>query len=568
MRFSIGTAATLLFAAVEAKTLLFPIPQVVEWTNHTAVLANDFKITGAENLNVQDAASRYIKLIRKERWTPVQVTNEVKLPKAKTLERLEISVNDNLAKLDVDIDESYTLDVPSGGGKATLKAETWVGALRGLETFSQLVQLECKHLAAHTAHIEDRPAYGHRGIALDTSRNFYPVKDIQRTIDAMAFNKMNVFHWHVTDSQSWPLYFKSHPELSQKGAYSSREVYYPSDVFDIINHAKSRGVRVILELDMPAHTASIADSHPNAMTCTDLFWAEYAAEPPSGQINPISTEAWQLIKDIVKEGTEVFPDTLYHSGGDEINTKCWERDTKIVEYAKTNNMTMHEVWFEWENRLLDYVINDTKKRPIMWEDPVKDGGSYPKKTIIQTWLAPPKNYTSQGYDVIVTNNDYFYLDCGHGGWVGNDPRYISPTQQETTTDTFNYGGAGGSWCAPFKTWQRIYSFDMTYGITKDQPGKVLGGETVLWSEQSNQYVLDSRLWPRSAAAAEVFWSGSYDKDLKRRTLREVQPRFNDWVYRLNARGIGAEPVQPKWCLKHPEQCNLNDPSNSTESNFQ
>ncbi|KAF7731940.1 hypothetical protein EC973_007771 [Apophysomyces ossiformis] len=568
MKFSVATAATLLLAVVEAKTLLFPVPWSVEWTNHAAALDKDFKITGAENAHVQQAARRYLKLIHKEKWTPVQVTKNVKLSKAKKLNHLDISVDNNHAKLDIDIDESYTLDVPAKGGKATLKAKTWVGALRGLETFSQLIQADHKCLVAHTAHIQDKPSYGHRGIMLDTARNFYPVKDILRTIDAMAFNKMNVFHWHVTDSQSWPLYFKSHPELSEKGAYSSREVYHPHDVRQIIRYAEARGVRVILELDMPAHTASIAESHPNALTCTDQFWADYAAEPPAGQINPINEEAWKIIKNIVKEGTETFPDTLYHSGGDEINTKCWERDAKIVEYAKSKNMTMHQVWFEWENKLLDYVIHDTKKRPILWEDPVKDGGSYPKKTVIQTWLAPPKNYTSLGYDVIVSNNDYFYLDCGHGGWVGNDPRYISPTQQETAADTFNYGGIGGSWCAPFKTWQRIYSFDMTYGITKDQPGKILGGEVALWSEQSNHYVLDGRLWPRSAAAAELYWSGSYDKDHKRRTLREVQPRFNDWVYRLNARGIGAEPVQPQWCLKHPERCNLNDPSNSTASNFQ
>lgn len=103
---------------------------------------------------------------------------------------------------------------------------------------------------------------------------------------------------------------------------------------------------------------------------------------------------------------------------------------------------------------------------------------------------------------------------------------------------------------------------MTYNIPNDSPGKILGGEVALWSEQSGPTVLDSKLWPRTGAAAEIYWSGNYDKDGKRRDLAQVLPRISDWNYRLLARGIDAVPLQPKWCLKHPEQCNLNDPNES------
>lgn len=81
---------------------------------------------------------------------------------------------------------------------------------------------------------------------------------------------------------------------------------------------------------------------------------------------------------------------------------------------------------------------------------------------------------------------------------------------------------------------------MTKGINGvSGEGKVLGGEVALWSEQSDETVLDAKLWPRASAAAEVFWSGSYDKDGKRRELSEVWPRMNDWRFRLLKRGIGA-----------------------------
>lgn len=146
------------------------------------------------------------------------------------------------------------------------------------------------------------------------------------------------------------------------------------------------------------------------------------------------------------------------------------------------------------------------------------------------------------------------------GWVGNDDRYVSPTQTETAADTFNYYGAGGSWCAPFKTWQRIYSYDMTYGINKSDKGKILGGEVAIWGEQTGPTVIDGRLWPRASSASEVWWSGSYDNKGKRRTVKDVSERFYDWGYRLQARGIASEPVQPKYCHTHPGACDLNDPN--------
>lgn len=476
--FAIASVA-LLFCTVDAETFLFPIPQEVQWTGHAATLANDFWFSGAQNDFVQDAASRTLRTIRKEKWDPVQVPYEkpAALEKTGALRTLKIDVKDNKVQLDMGVDESYTLDVPASGGSATLTAPTWVGAIRGLETFSQLVTGGDEPVV-HTATIKDSPSYGHRGISMDTARNFYPVADLLRTIDAMAFNKLNVFHWHVTDSQSWPFVFKSHPELSEKGAYSKKETYSPQDVQKVIKYGQSRGVRVYVEIDMPAHTAVIGETHPDVMTCMHEFWGPLAAEPPAGQLSPISEKGMQLVQDLIKEATDIFPDSLYHTGGDEINGKCWELDKAVGDYLKEHNLTTDELWVQWTHKLLDYVNTKTKKRPVIWEDPVNaaesTGSPFDKNTVVQIWNTPPANYTSKGYDVIVSSNDYFYLDCGNGGmyengvqigmlltffafffrydvgWVGNDDRYISPTQQQTKDDVFNYGGIGGSWCAPYK----------------------------------------------------------------------------------------------------------------------
>ncbi|KAI9264831.1 glycoside hydrolase superfamily [Sporodiniella umbellata] len=554
MKFSITFAIlATFFAASEAKTLLFPIPQNITWTGAQATLSSNFRITGAKNSHVKEAADRYQKLISKERWVPVQVTAQQNLTQGGSLNELSITIQDNSVKLDINVDESYTLSVPSKGGKITLKAPTWVGALRGLETFSQLVQEDRKSLVVHTAEIQDAPSFTHRGILLDTSRNFYPIASLKRTIDAMSYNKMNVLHWHVTDSQSWPLFIKSHPELSQKGAYLPQWVYSPRDVSDLIQYGQSRGVRIIPEIDMPAHTDSIALSHPELIACHGLWWGTYAAEPPAGQLNVVHPGTMELVRDVIQDVTSQFPDSFYHAGGDEINPKCWPTNQEMSDYVKKHNITFEDLWNNFTDHSIEYVTKQNK-RPMLWEDSVHSKAD--KKAVVQTWVSPPWKFTEAGHDVVISNYDYFYLDCGKGGWVGNDTRYISPTQVETPKDTFNYGGVGGSWCAPFKTWQRIYTYDMTFNIT--EKSHVLGGEVALWSEQSGPTVLDARLWPRSAAAAEIYWSGSYDSHGARRTLGEVQPRFNDWTLRLMSRGIDAEPNTSRWCLLHPNQCNLEE----------
>ncbi|RCH90371.1 hypothetical protein CU097_000172, partial [Rhizopus azygosporus] len=297
---SLIAISLLLLQVSEAKTFLFPIPQQVEWTGASVPLSDTFRFEGIQNPNVAKAAVRYKDLIINERWTPVQkMTNRLVVNKSlNELQGILFQVSDNQIKLDIGVDESYELHIPSGGGYATLIAPTWVGALRGLETFSQLVVTDDgsddDQLVAHSVKIKDYPAFGHRGILLDTSRNFYPVQSILRTLDAQSYNKMNVFHWHISDSQSWPIFLRSHPELSEKGAYSDKEIYTPEDIQDIIQYGNERGIRVIIELDMPAHTGSIGESHPDYMTCRDKFWEEYAAEPPAGQLNPVNEEAFQL----------------------------------------------------------------------------------------------------------------------------------------------------------------------------------------------------------------------------------------------------------------------------------
>ncbi|KAL1427134.1 hypothetical protein MTO96_017703 [Rhipicephalus appendiculatus] len=152
-----------------------------------------------------------------------------------------------------DMDESYTLQL-SARTQPSLTADSVWGILRGLETLSQIVYpYDGTQFAVNETVIHDAPRFKHRGILIDTSRHFIPLKKIVQTLDAMAYNKMNVLHWHITDDQSFPFVSRTFPSLSEKGAFDPEtHVYKPTDVQYIIDEAAARGIRVMAEFDTPA----------------------------------------------------------------------------------------------------------------------------------------------------------------------------------------------------------------------------------------------------------------------------------------------------------------------------
>merc|ERR1712241_817566 len=99
------------------------------------------------------------------------------------------------------MDGSYTLTVAAP--ETTIKANTVWGALRGLETFSQVVhQNWTGSYRVEENLIEDFPRFHYRGFLIDTSRHFVNIKFILQFVDALAYSKYNVLHWHMTDDPS------------------------------------------------------------------------------------------------------------------------------------------------------------------------------------------------------------------------------------------------------------------------------------------------------------------------------------------------------------------------------
>jgi len=357
--------------------------------------------------------------------------------------------------------------------------------------------------------------------------------------------------------------------------YRSNELAYSSSAICIMKSLKEAPCSSIyLQIIQPpnqiaAHTGSWAGAYPDIITCENMFWMptgadRLAAEPGTGQLNPLNPDTYDVVRNVINDATSLFPDNFYHSGADEVFPHCWKTDPSIQKFLSENGTL---------NQVLEMFINATypqirvhNRTVVYWEDVLLDSDIHvsesvlPKETtILQSWNNGPNNtkrIVSAGYRAIVSSADFYYLDCGHGSFMGNDSRYDKQLISDEAGQPFNFnGGNGGSWCGPFKTWQRVYSYDITYGLTVEEAKLVIGGEVALWSEQADSTVLDAMVWPRASAMAEALWSGNRDESGTKR-YGEANDRLNEWRYRMVERGIGAEPIQPLWCLHNPGMCDF------------
>ncbi|OAY40146.1 beta-hexosaminidase 2 [Manihot esculenta] len=546
---------------------LWPKPTSLSWPHPQATfLSPTFSISSPNHPHLYPAVNRYLLQILTEHHQPL-IDPAVNLSNSSPpLQILAIAVADLSAPLHHGVNETYSLFIPSAGHTANLTAQTVWGAMRGLETFFQLVWGDPSRVPVGL-YLWDSPLFAHRGVMLDTSRNYYAVEDLLRTIGAMSANKLNVFHWHITDSHSFPLVLPSVPELAAKGSYGPNMQYSPVDVATIVQFGLEHGVRVIPEIDTPGHTGSWAEAYPDIVTCAGMFWwpagSEWAdrlaSEPGTGHLNPLNPKTYEVLKNVIADTVTLFPEPFYHAGADEIIPGCWKADPTIKSFLSDNG-TLSQLLENFVKSTLPYIVS-LNRTVVYWEDILLDDNVkvdasvlLPEHTILQTWNNGPNNtklIVSAGYRAIVSSSEFYYLDCGHGDFLGNDSQYNQPP---TGGDT----GNGGSWCGPFKTWQTIYNYDITYGLSQEEAKLVLGGEVALWSEQADPTVLDARIWPRASAMAETLWSGNRDETGRKR-YAEAMDRLNEWRYRMVSRGIGAEPLQPLWCTRNPGMCNTVHP---------
>ncbi|GAC99453.1 beta-hexosaminidase [Pseudozyma hubeiensis SY62] len=493
------------------------------------------------------------------------------------------SAPSDLGNLDA---EMYRLSVPSDGASIQLTSYTSIGALRGLQTLMQLIyalpplqggKVQSQHYISNVPiTIEDRPGYPYRGLMLDTARNWFDLATIRKLIDSMSFVKLNQLHWHGTDTQSWPLAFNkdgSDPDLSvlaETGSYGwyqsengtvEKMVYTEEDVEYIVGYAAERGINVIIETDMPAHMLSGVEAIDGGslMACPEqLDWITVAAEPPSGQLRIVSNSTEsdttdintfkipdaivKLVSAILRKTSSLSKSLYVSSGGDEPNFHCW-------------NLSSEAAMEPYLRPFMELVTNVTAaagKRGLVWEEMAVKfptvAKTLAKGSLVEIWNDPNNSAialkNNPDINIVLAPYTYSYLDCGGSNFLGNY--------------------TGNNWC-PYVSWQQAYSFDpsavianATAVLAKDEKlvrQSFVGGEMAVWTEQIDRTNLDSRVWPRAAAGAEIWWTGETVGGKKRDKV-EALSRILDLRWRLVARGVGAEPLQPQWCATRPGGCNM------------
>lgn len=307
----------------------------------------------------------------------------LKYPVKQGGKRVNISViveNDDTT-LDYETYEGYNLNVSEENiaVQVTITARNFYGARHALETLSQLIiydELNNELLISASVAIQDEPKFRHRGLSMDTSRHYYPVNIIKKTINGLAMTKLNTFHWHITDSQSFPLEIKSHMDFTKYGAYSAKKIYTATDVKDIVKFGKSRGVKVIPELDAPAHIGEGWQKKVHLTTCFEYRnepQLTYCYQRPCGHLDPTKDELYDVLEDIYHEMMESFDPPAFHMGGDEIFFSCWNSSESLRQWMLDKGWGLNEsdflnLWGYFQEKALEKLDKCSAKNVpiILW----------------------------------------------------------------------------------------------------------------------------------------------------------------------------------------------------------
>ncbi|XP_018333566.1 beta-hexosaminidase subunit alpha [Agrilus planipennis] len=411
----------------------------------------------------------------------------------------------------IDMDENYELSVSGSKSNtlALLTSDSVWGILRGLESFSQLLYASVKGnmIFINETYIEDYPRYTHRGLLIDTSRHYLPLKTIKLILEGMEYNKLNVLHWHITDDESFPYQSRKFPELSDKGAYHPEMfIYTQNDILKIIRYATQRGIRVIPEFDTPGHTRSWGEGRPELLTVCD---SSRDGTNFYGPINPSNSFVFSFMEEFFKEIKELFPERYMHLGGDEVSFECWKANKDVNSFMRKMNITGDYAALEgyYIQRLLN-IVNKLNISPVVWEEVFNNGVKLPTSTVVQVWIEPWKKTvqaaTNRSHGVLLSS--CWYLD---------------------------HLATGGDWINFYKC------EPSSFAGTPVQKKLVIGGEACMWGEVVNRFNIIPRIFPRVSAVAEVLWSTIKSRDLK--TMQSVSARLEEHTCRMNKRGISAQP---------------------------
>jgi hexosaminidase len=448
-----------------------PLPLSAQSATGSLGIDSSFSValTGYTEPRLERAGERFLRQLSRQTGLPLS------LKPAKTAKATLVIQTDHASKevQELGEDESYVLEVTTTAAKLTVP--TPLGAMHGLQTFLQLVDVSPGGFAAPAVTIQDQPRFPWRGLMVDSARHFIPLDVIRRNIDGMEAVKMNVFHWHLSENQGFRVESKKSPKLHEMG--SDGLYYTQEEMRDLIAYAKDRGIRVVPEFDMPGHSTAWFVGHPELASGKGPYGIERKWGIFDPAMDPTNEKVYKFLDDLIGEMAKIFPDHYFHIGGDEVNGKEWDANPKIHAFMKAQGIKNNAALQAYFSGRVQKLVTRHGKAVVGWDEVLVEG--VPKDIVIQSWRgqASLAQAAKQDYRGILSNG--YYLDLG---WPAARHYAVDPMSGESAN------------------------------LSLEEKQRILGGESCMWSEYVNAENVDSRIWPRNAAVAERLWSPEEVRD--------------------------------------------------------
>lgn len=502
---------------------------IVPNPNHIVTQEGRFELSNKVRL-VTPADAPEVKNIANNFAAQLKLTAGISLEEATTADgkpAINFTIAEGMPK------EGYKLSVTPT--LITITASQPNGFFYGVQTLYQLLppavygkQLDKKaNWSIPAVEIEDAPRFVHRGLMLDVCRHYAPIDYIYKFIDLLAMNKMNTFHWHLTDDQGWRIEIKKYPKLTEIGSNRKETlidyyfVNYPQ-VFDgkphggyytqeqikeVVDYAASKYINVVPEIEMPGHALAALAAYPE-LSCDST--RAYEVTGTWGVFDDVfcpSETTFKFFEGVLDEVVELFPSEYIHIGGDECPKTAWKNSAFCQQLIRQLNLKddttpskVDGMKHTKEEKLQSYFVTRMEKylngkgRNIIGWDEILEGGLAPNATVM-SWrgVEGGMNAAKSGHNAIMTPNPYVYLD-----YYQEEPE-IAPT---------TIGG--------YNTLKKTYSYNPVSDDADELVKKhIIGIQGNIWREymQTSESV-DYQAFPRAMAIAETAWTENANKDWK------------------------------------------------------
>lgn len=499
---------------------LLPLP------DHITQGKGIFQLSGNEKMVI---SSEELQSAAKELQAIWQQRFNANLPTG-TNGRIKLLLNADIAER-----EQYRLTVTSR--EVTIEGKTPAGILYGIYTLDQVLLgdvMNTGNKKIQSLFIEDGPAYPHRALMLDPARHFLPVDDVKHYIRQMARYKFNVLQLHLSDDQGWRIEIKSHPKLTEVGAFRNPKggkngpdngFYTQEEIKELVEFAANLNVEIIPEIDVPGHTAAILTVYPE-LRC-DIYKDSvfHFGKTDNVMLSAANPQVYKLLDDVIREISLLFPSKKIHLGGDESAIKRnWAKSPENLQLMKEHGYTSPD---QLMNIFFGKVLASTKRyglHTILWceLDNIYYPANrylfdYPQDVTLVTWR---NALTPKCIELTRASNNALILAPG-------EYAYLDYPQYKNDFPEFN------NWGMPTTTLQKTFSFDPTYKLKPDQRKQIIGIMGTLWGEAIKDINRATYMtYPRGLALAEAGWSQNPGTD-----WNGFKQRMLPNLYDLMQRGV-------------------------------